>query len=171
MLEKAVLAADRALTRTLDVVVIALAGLLLVLLNWAVFARFVLNSSVSWSEELPAHLLAMLTFLGAAYLTRTNEHLGFDSVVKAMPRALQRAVMAINLALMSLFAGLVAWYGGIAAISFLGRELISVDLPVSLFRGALPVGAALIAAICLVRLAALLSGRIEPESLLPETDA
>ena len=171
MLDKAVLAADRALSRVLDIAVIALAGLLLVLLNWAVFSRFVMNASVSWGEELPAHLLAVLTFIGAAYLTRTNEHLGFDSVVKILPPALKRAVMAVNLALMTLFSGLLAWYGAIAAASFGARELISVDLPMALFRGAMPLGAALICAICLVRLAALLIGRISPDSLLPETDA
>ncbi|WP_349371699.1 TRAP transporter small permease [Salinarimonas sp.] len=171
MLERFVLAADRVLSRALDAAVVGLAGLLLVLLNWAVFARFVLNSSVSWGEELPAHLLATLTFVGAAYLTRTNEHLGFDSVVKAMPPALQRVVMAANLALMTLFSALVAWYGAIAAASFSGRALISIDLPMALFRGAMPLGAALIAAICAVRIAALLLGRIRPDSLLPETDA
>ncbi|WP_372426024.1 TRAP transporter small permease [Salinarimonas chemoclinalis] len=171
MLEKAVLYADRALTRVLDIAVIALAGLLFVLLNWAVFSRFVMNASVSWGEELPAHLLAVLTFIGAAYLTRTNEHLGFDSVVKILPPALKRAVMAVNLALMTLFSGLLAWYGAIAAASFASRQMISVDLPMALFRGAMPLGAALICAICLVRLAALLMGRISPDSLLPETDA
>lgn len=171
MLEKAVLAADRVLVRALDIAVVALAGLLLVLLNYAVFTRFVLNASVSWGEELPAHLLATLTFVGAAYLTRTNEHLGFDSVVKILPAGAKRAVMAVNLALMSVFSALVAWYGAIAAMSFSGRALISIDLPMALFRGAMPLGAALICAICAVRLAALLIGRISPDSLLPETDA
>lgn len=171
MLERFVLAADRILGRVLDWAVIGLAGLLLVLLNWAVFTRFVMNASVSWSEELPSHLLATLTFIGAAYLTRTNEHLGFDSVVKAMPPGLQRIVMAINLALMTGFAALLAWYGTIAAMSFAARQLISVDLPVALFRGAMPLGAALIALICAVRLVALLTGRLRPDALLPETDA
>jgi TRAP-type transport system small permease protein len=74
---------DTWLTRALDAAVIGLAGLLFCLLNYAVFTRFVLNDSVSWSEELPAHVLAVLTFIGAAYLTRTSEHLGFDAVVRS----------------------------------------------------------------------------------------
>lgn len=44
--------ADRWLGAVLDVMVITLAGLLLLLLNWAVFARFILNDSVSWGEEI-----------------------------------------------------------------------------------------------------------------------
>jgi TRAP-type transport system periplasmic protein len=88
-------------------------ALLLLLLNYAVFSRFVLNASVSWGEELPAHVLAALTFIGAAYLTRTNEHLGFDGGLRAL-RPLPRADRgrdrpgpdgrALALAL--------AWYGG-----------------------------------------------------------
>lgn len=162
---------DRWLTRILDTTVIGLAGLLFLLLNYAVFTRFVLNDSVSWSEELPAQILAALTFIGAAYLTRTNEHLGFDAVVRIMPPLMKQIVMAGNLILMAGFGALLAWYGGIATLSFGARQLISVDLPMALFRAAMPLGGALITAISLVRLATLIAGKIEPDDLLPESDA
>ncbi|NNE87516.1 MAG: TRAP transporter small permease [Silicimonas sp.] len=166
-----ILRLDRAIGHLLDALVIGLAGLILVLLNWAVFARFVLNDSVSWGEELPAYLLATLTFIGAAYLTRTNEHLGFDAVLQIMPKGLQRAVTIMNLALMGFFGALLAWYGGIAAISFSGRSLISVDAPMALFRGSMPLGGALIAVFCAVRLVGVALKRIDPADLLPESDA
>jgi len=169
--EALILKADRWLSLLLDGIVIFIAGLLLILLNWAVFARFVLNDSVSWGEELPAHVLAVLTFIGAAYLTRTNEHLGFDAVLRILPPRAMRVVTAINLALMGAFGALLAWYGGIAAASFAGRQLISVDLPMLLFRAAMPVGGALIAAFCAVRLVGVVTGRVDPAELLPEADA
>lgn len=162
---------DHWLGLILDVSVIFLAGLLLVLLNWAVFARFILNDSVSWGEELPAHLLAMLTFVGAAYLTRTNEHLGFDAVLRVMPLGMMRVVTALNLFLMGAFGAMIAWYGGIAAASFGARSLISVDAPMMLFRGAMPLGGALITLFCSVRFVGILTGRIDPLELLPESDA
>lgn len=162
---------DLWLTRALDGAVIALAALLFVLLNVAVFSRFILNSSVSWSEELPAHVLAALTFIGAAYLTRTSEHLGFDAVVRLLSPGLKRVVMAGNLLLMAGFGALLAWYGGIAAASFGARMMISVDLPVALFRWAMPIGGALITLISLTRLAGLITGQVHPDDLLPESDA
>jgi len=155
----------------LDIMVIALAGLMLLLLNWAVFARFILNDSVSWGEELPAHLLAMLTFIGAAYLTRTNEHLGFDAVLRVMPAGMMRVVTAINLVLMGAFGAMLAWYGGIAAASFGARSLISIDAPMMLFRGAMPLGGALITLFCTVRFIGIVTGRIDALDLLPESDA
>jgi TRAP-type C4-dicarboxylate transport system permease small subunit len=169
-LGKIVLRLDRLMCRALDIFTITVAGILLILLNYAVFARFVLNRSASWGEELPAHILAMLTFIGAAYLTRTNEHLGFDSVARSLNLGAQRVLACINQILMAGFGAVLFWYGGKAALSFMGRTLISVDLPVILFRGALPVGGALIVLICTVRLVALIMGRINPGELLPEGD-
>jgi TRAP-type C4-dicarboxylate transport system permease small subunit len=162
---------DHWLTRALDAAVVGMAGLLFVLLNVAVVSRFLLNNSVSWSEELPAHILAALTFIGAAYLTRTSEHLGFDAVVRLFPPMVKRIVMAGNLILMAFFGVLLAWYGGIAAASFGSRMLISVDLPMALFRYAMPIGGALIALISLTRLGGLLTGQVSPDDLLPESDA
>lgn len=162
---------DRWTTAVLDALVIAMAGLLLILLNWAVFARFVLNNSVSWGEELPAHILAALTFIGAAYLTRTNEHLGFDAVLRIMSPTLKRIVTGMNLILMGGFGALMAWYGGIAALSFGSRTLISVELPMVLFRGTMAVGGSLILIFCAVRLVGIATGRVSPDDLLPESDA
>lgn len=164
-------AADNFIGYVLDIVVIALAGLLLLLLNYAVFARFVLNDSVSWGEELPAHILAMLTFIGAAYLTRINEHLGFDAVLRVLPERLKFIVTCGNLILMGGFGGLLAYYGGIAALSFGDRQLISIDLSMAFFRGAMPVGGALITLFCCIRLAKLSTGRLSADHFLPENDA
>ncbi|MFK8082705.1 MAG: TRAP transporter small permease [Granulosicoccus sp.] len=162
---------DHLIGRALDVLVITLAGLLLLMLNYAVFARFILNNSVSWGEELPAHILAMLTFIGAAYLTRSNEHLGFDAVLRMLPGHMKTIVMCGNLVLMGVFGVLLAYYGGVAAISFGSRQLISVDLPMAFFRSAMPLGGALIAIFCCVRFARLITGRITADDLLPENDA
>lgn len=162
---------DRWTTAVLDALVVVMAGLLLVLLNWAVFTRFVLNDSVSWGEELPAHILAALTFIGAAYLTRTNEHLGFDAVLRVMSPALKRIVTGMNLILMGGFGALMAWYGGIAALSFGSRTLISIELPMVLFRGTMSLGGLLILIFCTARLVGIVTGRVSPDDLLPESDA
>lgn len=162
---------DRAMQAALTALVVGVAATLLVLLNYAVFMRFVVNASVGWAEELPANMLAALTFIGAAYLTRTNEHLGFDSVLRMLAPPLQRLVLAFNLTLMSAFAGLMAYYGTFMALGYQGRMLISVDLPMILFRGALPVGAALIAVICALRVFGVLTGRVRLDDLMPESDA
>ena len=76
----------------------------------------------------------------------------------------------LNLLLMGSFGALLAWYGGIAAQSFAGRTLISIELPVILFRGTMAVGGLLILAFCVVRLVGIAAGRINPDDLFPESD-
>ena len=171
MFQKAFHIADRVLFFTLDAIMVLIAALLFVLMNYAVFARFILNASVAWSEELPAHLLAALTFIGAAYLTRTNEHLGFDSILIALPEVLQRALLVVILALIAWFAAALTYYGAVAAWSFGARQLISVDLPIYLFRGTVPVGGAIIFLICLVRIVGLLTGRLSSDDVKTISDA
>ena len=163
--------ADLILIRILDWLIIAIAGLLLILLNYAVFSRFVLNASVSWGEELPAHILAALTFIGAAYLTRTNEHLGFDGFLVLLPDLVQRGVLVINLLLMTAFSVCLAYYGWLSVMSFgWARQLISLDIPVVLFRGVMPVAGIIMAVICIGRLIGLLAGRLTPNDFLPKSD-
>lgn len=108
---------------------------------------------------------------GAAYLTGTSEHLGFDAVVRILPGAMKRVVMAGNLVLMAGFGALLAYYGAIAAASFGSLMLISVDLPMALFRYAMPLGGALMALVSFTCLAGLLTGQVDPDDLLPESDA
>ena len=88
-----------------------------------------------------------------------------------MSPGLKRVVTGMNLILMGGFGGMMAWYGGIAALSFGSRTLISVDLPMVLFRGSMAAGGALILIFCAVRLVGIATGRVSPDDLLPESDA
>ena len=88
-----------------------------------------------------------------------------------MPAGMMRVVTALNLVLMGVFGAMLAWYGGIAAASFGARSLISVDAPMMLFRGAMPLGGALITLFCAVRFIGIVTFRIDPLDLLPESDA
>jgi TRAP-type C4-dicarboxylate transport system permease small subunit len=88
-----------------------------------------------------------------------------------MPPGMKWVVTAGNLVLMAGFGALLAYYGGIAAASFAGRSLISLDLPVTLFRGAMALGGFLIAVMSALRLAGLLTGQSTPDDFLPESDA
>ncbi len=92
-------------------------------------------------------------------------------MLQELPKRIKTIVMSGNLILMAWFGALLAYYGGIAAMSFGARQLISIDLPMSLFRGAMPVGGALIALFCIVRLVCLATGRMSVDDLLPENDA
>jgi tripartite ATP-independent transporter DctM subunit len=80
------------LDRTVEAVAMsALVGTLLVALL-QVFCRYVLNSSLSWPEEMARFAFVWFVFLGTALITRRARHITIDMV----PRALDAAGLRIH---------------------------------------------------------------------------
>jgi len=148
-----------AVFQVVQVVVIVLAVVIFLAVLVAVFSRYVLNDSVAWSEELPALLLANLTFLGAALLCYKNEHLAFDSVALSLPPRLQRTLYAANLLLMAGFAALLLRYSSIVTLNYGAMELVTLPLPQQLFRWMVPVSAALMMMVFALKFWRTVSGR------------
>jgi TRAP-type C4-dicarboxylate transport system permease small subunit len=68
-----------------------------------VFCRYVLNSSLFWSEELARYMLVWLSFLGATVAYYRNVHPGVDILTSRMPATGQRiSAMLVQLISMAL---------------------------------------------------------------------
>lgn len=55
-----------------------------------VFCRYVLNSSLFWSEELARYMLVWLSFLGATVAYYRNLHPGVDTITSRLSKTKQR---------------------------------------------------------------------------------
>jgi len=78
---------------------------------WQVFARYVLNSSPSWTEPVSILIMSWFIFLGAAVGVRENFHMGFDVLVHFLPARATPWMRAISdLAILTFAAGMV-YYG------------------------------------------------------------
>jgi len=64
--------------RLLEVTAGLLIGVITVLVSVQVFARYVLNNTPPWSEELCRYLFVWASFLGACVATERAAHLGVD---------------------------------------------------------------------------------------------
>ena len=60
-------------------------GGMTVLVFSSVVLRYVLNSPVTWSEELASLLFAWLTFVGAYVGFRTHSHIRIDTLTMLLP--------------------------------------------------------------------------------------
>ena len=58
-----------------------------VIVCWAVFTRYVLNSSLVWYDEFASYLLVWLTFYGAVVADYQRRHIGFDLLVNKLAPA------------------------------------------------------------------------------------
>jgi TRAP-type transport system small permease protein len=91
------------------------AGLLLLAMVAIVFAnviaRFVLNASLAWSEEIARFLFIWIVFLGSFFAYLTNEHLGLDLVVKAVPARVAGWITVVADLLVIFTLGIISWGG------------------------------------------------------------
>jgi TRAP-type transport system small permease protein len=69
-----------------------LAGMVILVFG-NVVARYFLNASIGWSEEVSRFMLIWLAFLGAVAAYIKNEHLGLDILVKYLPENASKVIV------------------------------------------------------------------------------
>ncbi|MBM3345216.1 MAG: TRAP transporter small permease [Betaproteobacteria bacterium] len=96
------------LSRGVEIVVVALFGIMFVTFLYQVFSRYVLNSPSSISEEVSLMSFIWTLFLGCAFLVRDREHVTIDIVYGKLGHQARRASLIIaTLAVGGLFAAAV----------------------------------------------------------------
>ena len=86
--------------RLLEMLVVGLLLAMVVMVGGNVVARYVFNTGIQVSEELSRYCFVWLTFVGAMVAMRNREHLGVDTLVRALPRLGQKACVALSELLM-----------------------------------------------------------------------
>ncbi len=125
-------------------VCVIIAGSALVLISvimpWAVFTRYVLNSAASWPETAAVLLTIVLTFFGAAACYRLGLHMNVTVGVDLFPpRARWLADFAVEMlmALMAVFMVVygiklceATWLNTIAEFPFLSVGVVYSPIPI-----------------------------------------
>ena len=90
---------DKAVDTLLSVMIATIVGVMLV----SILFRYVLNSSLSWSDEFVRYLFVWLTLVGSAVVFRDHEHIRIDYFVDLCPKPLRRVIDVAILCAVSLF--------------------------------------------------------------------
>ena len=62
--------------------IVVLVSLMVIDVNIGVFCRYVLNSALSWTEELSRYCMVWAAYLGMSLALRDNQHMGLYSIVE-----------------------------------------------------------------------------------------
>src|SRR5690606_39758959 len=130
---------DANLERTL---LIILSAIMTSSITLQVFMRYVMNSSLSWSEELARYCFIWLVFIGNSYGVRMQKHIKVDAILQFL-KDKQKIVLGIIANLIFLaFSILIIIYGNQIVQQFLGWGQTSpaLHVPMGLIYAATPVG-------------------------------
>lgn len=126
-------------TSIMDNIIAILFGIIVALMLVAIFFRYVLNSSLYWSDEIVRYLFVWLTFLGAAVAVRDKAHIRVEFFAEKMPTSLKKWVIHVNDFLFITFLLFLTLGGFIWVFQLSGSYSPALALPLNwLFYAALP---------------------------------
>lgn len=157
---------DKAFDRVARVieVTLAYAFILAVLLNFTnVVGRYLLGLSFLGSDEVQIFIMVGMTFLGAAVVTRRNQHLRMDVLLRFLPVPLRLLLRVLEQVLLMVLAGFVLAQSLLYAGQMLrlGRVSDMTGLPMWIPHGTVALGFGLVLIIAAWRLVRML--RLSPE--------
>lgn len=133
----------RLLERLLEWILVLLMITLTVIVIVAVIYRK-LDASLVWYDEIASIMLSWITYYGSALAALKRKHIGFDTVLLAMPQKWRMAgAIAGEIVVLAFFA-LLAWAGWQVVQILEGDTLVSLTwMPVQVTQSVIPVGAVL----------------------------
>jgi len=103
-----------------------------------------LDASLSWYDEVASVGLAWITYYGGALAVLKRKHIGFDSVLLAIPMPVRLYLAIFAEIVFIAFFALLAWAGWQVVLILEGDSLVSLRwVSVQLTQSVIPIGAAL----------------------------
>lgn len=102
------------------------------------------GNSLSWYDEVAAIQLSWITYYGAALAALKRRHIGFDSVLLAIPMPWRMVALALAEGIVFAFFLLMAWAGMTVLDVLEGEYLVSLTwVPIQVTQSVIPIGAGL----------------------------
>ena len=110
---------------------LSVTGLLVivVIVFYQVFGRYVLNSSPTWTENLALVLILYVTLIGAAVGVRDAGHIGMDSLLVMLPDHTREKIELVIHVLVAVFGIAMAYNGWILGASVGTMKIPNLGLP------------------------------------------
>lgn len=139
---------------------LSVAGLLVivVIVFYQVFGRYVLNSSPTWTESFALVLVLYVTMIGAAVGVRDAGHIGMESLLVLVPETVRNRVELLIHFLVMLFGAYMIYNGLILGQSVLSYKIPNLGLPESIRYVPLVLSGVLVISFSIEHVIALLKG-------------
>jgi len=143
----------------------AVSGLFVIvaIVAFQVFGRYVLNDSPTWAENLALVLILYVTLIGAAVGVRDAGHIGMESLLTLLPEGPRNKIEMIIHVLVAIFGAAMVYNGWILGESVASYKLANINLSEAVRYVPLVISGGLIMLFSLEHLIALINGtEMEP---------
>ncbi len=125
--------------------------IILIILVWLqFFTRYVLNDSLSWTEEVSRYFLIWLTFIGGASCVRRGTLIALDFFYRYISVSWTKPLLLLSEIITSAFYGYCGYLAVMLAVKTAHQRMSSVDLPKYLVAYGVAFGCALMAIFALM---------------------
>ncbi|WP_261131603.1 TRAP transporter small permease [Bacillus sp. Marseille-Q3570] len=138
-------------------------GLIAVLTIYQVFARYVLDSPLVWSEELVRYSMIWIVLLGTGVALRKGLLISVEVVLYIVPSFIKKIMQCIIILMNVVYMYLLIKYGMDLMNTLQGQTTGALELPVSWLYAALPIGGFYALINCVVVLIELFIGQEKEE--------
>ena len=118
--------------------------ILVCIVFFQVFTRYVLGFTPRWSEETAVILMIWLGFITTAIGVKRGTHLSISAVVDLLPKSVQKVVFYFDELAVMLFGIILLIYGRDLAIHTMSSTLPATQLPAGVLYASLPVAGIMI---------------------------
>lgn len=134
-----------------------LTGVIVVVVAANVFARYVLNSSIGWADELSRFLFIWIVFYGAVLAYVKNEHIGLDFIVNRFPEKVRAFVLLLAEVGVFIVTVMLTYYGWVVSKSAINFSP-ALNIRMGVIYSAIPISAFLMSLVALAKIARRISG-------------
>jgi len=140
--------------------VLSVGGLLVIvaIVFYQVFGRYVLNSSPTWTESFALVLVLYVTLIGAAVGVRDAGHIGMESLLVLVPEKIRNSIELLIHALVIVFGLFMIYNGWVLGNSVISYKIPNLGLPESIRYVPLVISGVLVISFSIEHIIALVRG-------------
>jgi len=129
-----------------EALIVLLMAVMTVLIVVQIFMRYVVQESLTWSEELARYVFVWATYLGVAYGVKKNAHICVEAATMYLPARVKAVVYLVAQFIFLLFAALVVKEGFVLSMKIFkfGQSSAALGMPMGIIYLAPTVGFALV---------------------------
>lgn len=125
-----------------EAILVVLLGSMSIIIGIQVFMRYVMQASLSWSEEIARYLFIWLAYIGISYGVKLNKHIKVEAFIMLLPKSAKKYATLLSDLIFLMFSIIIIFKGieTSSRILKIGQFSPALGIPMGLIYLAAPVG-------------------------------